>query len=227
MKKHNWPKCIFGVKLNRMIFNVLITLSMLFSGNSLAGNSLAGNGIDERLSEEVKIAEYQPYFSLGISHNQDVDIANFDITSFEIKQQNLSRSVGFGLIKSLQLNNNWQVSKSIELNYLTTQFSGSFGAEQSNAFGDSRSFDVDGKYQEVALYGSVKVKKLHVFDNLSPYIAVSVGLINGKSRFSSPFDSRNDVQWKLGYKLSTGLEFNIGEGNSIAFGVGFTDDTDI
>jgi opacity protein-like surface antigen len=217
MKKHNWPKCIFGVKLNRMIFNVLITLSMLFSGNSLAGN-----GIDERLSEEVKIAEYQPYFSLGVSHNQDVDITNF-----EMKQQNLSKSLGFGLIKSLQLNNNWQVSKSIELNYLTTQFSGSFGAEQSNAFGNSRSFDVDGKYQEVALYGSVKVKKLHVFDNLSPYIAVSVGLINGKSRFSSPFDSRNDVQWKLGYKLSTGLEFNIGEGNSIAFGVGFTDDTDI
>ena len=217
MKKHNWPKCVFGVKLNRMIFNVLITLSMLFSGNSLAGN-----GIDERLSEEVKIAEYQPYFSLGVSHNQDVDITNF-----EMKQQNLSKSLGFGLIKSLQLNNNWQVSKSIELNYLTTQFSGSFGAEQSNAFGDSRSFDVDGKYQEVALYGSVKVKKLHVFDNLSPYIAASVGLINGKSRFSSPFDSRNDVQWKLGYKLSTGLEFNIGEGNSIAFGVGFTDDTDI
>lgn len=217
MKKHNWPKCIFGVKLNRMIFNVLITLSMLFSGNSLAGN-----GIDERLSEEVKIAEYQPYFSLGVSHNQDVDITNF-----EMKQQNLSKSLGFGLIKSLQLNNNWQVSKSIELNYLTTQFSGSFGAEQSNAFGDSRSFDVDGKYQEVALYGSVKVKKLHAFDNLSPYIAASVGLINGKSRFSSPFDSRNDVQWKLGYKLSTGLEFNIGEGNSIAFGVGFTDDTDI
>lgn len=217
MKKHNWPKCIFGVKLNRMIFNVLITLSMLFSGNSLAGN-----GIDERLSEEVKIAEYQPYFSLGVSHNQDVDITNF-----EMKQQNLSKSLGFGLIKSLQLDNNWQVSKSIELNYLTTQFSGSFGAEQSNAFGDSRSFDVDGKYQEVALYGSVKVKKLHVFDNLSPYIAASVGLINGKSRFSSPFDSRNDVQWKLGYKLSTGLEFNIGEGNSIAFGVGFTDDTDI
>ena len=217
MKKHNWPKCIFGVKLNRMIFNVLITLSMLFSGNSLAGN-----GIDERLSEEVKIAEYQPYFSLGVSHNQDVDITNF-----EMKQQNLSKSLGFGLIKSLQLDNNWQVSKSIELNYLTTQFSGSFGAEQSNAFGNSRSFDVDGKYQEVALYGSVKVKKLHVFDNLSPYIAASVGLINGKSRFSSPFDSRNDVQWKLGYKLSTGLEFNIGEGNSIAFGVGFTDDTDI
>ena len=217
MKKHNWPKCVFGIKLNRMIFNVLITLSMLFSGNSLAGN-----GIDERLSEEVKIAEYQPYFSLGVSHNQDVDITNF-----EMKQQNLSKSLGFGLIKSLQLNNNWQVSKSIELNYLTTQFSGSFGAEQSNAFGDSRSFDVDGKYQEVALYGSVKVKKLHVFDNLSPYIAASVGLINGKSRFSSPFDSRNDVQWKLGYKLSTGLEFNIGEGNSIAFGVGFTDDTDI
>lgn len=217
MKKHNWPKCVFGVKLNRMVFNVLITLSMLFSGNSLAGN-----GIDERLSEEVKIAEYQPYFSLGVSHNQDVDITNF-----EMKQQNLSKSLGFGLIKSLQLDNHWQVSKSIELNYLTTQFSGSFGAEQSNAFGDSRSFDVDGKYQEVALYGSVKVKKLHVFDNLSPYIAVSVGLINGKSRFSSPFDSRNDVQWKLGYKLSTGLEFNIGEGNSIAFGVGFTDDTDI
>lgn len=217
MKKHNWPKRVFGVKLNRIIFNVLITLSMLFSGNSLAGN-----GIDERLSEEVKIAEYQPYFSLGVSHNQDVDITNF-----EIKQQNLSKSLGFGLIKSLQLDNNWQVSKSIELNYLTTQFSGSFGAEQSNAFGDSRSFDVDGKYQEVALYGSVKVKKLHVFDNLSPYIAASVGLINGKSRFSSPFDSRNDVQWKLGYKLSTGLEFNIGEGNSIAFGVGFTDDTDI
>lgn len=217
MKKHNWPKCVFGVKLNRMIFNVLITLSMFFSGNSLAGN-----GIDERLSEAVKIAEYQPYFSLGVSHNQDVDITNF-----EMKQQNLSKSLGFGLIKSLQLNNNWQVSKSIELNYLTTQFSGSFGAEQSNAFGDSRSFDVDGKYQEVALYGSVKVKKLHVFDNLSPYIAASVGLINGKSRFSSPFDSRNDVQWKLGYKLSTGLEFNIGEGNSIAFGVGFTDDTDI
>jgi len=217
MKKHNWPKCVFGVKLNRMIFNVLITLSMLFSGNSLAGN-----GIDERLSEEVKIAEYQPYFSLGVSHSQDVDITNF-----EIKQQNLSKSLGFGLIKSLQLDNNWQVSKSIELNYLTTQFSGRFGAEQSNAFGNSRSFDVDGKYQEVALYGSVKVKKLHVFDNLSPYIAASVGLINGKSRFSSPFDSRNDVQWKLGYKLSTGLEFNIGEGNSIAFGVGFTDDTDI
>lgn len=217
MKKHNWPKCIFGVKLNRMIFNVLITLSMLFSGNSLAGN-----GIDERLSEEVKIAEYQPYFSLGVSHNQDVDITNF-----EMKQQNLSKSLGFGLIKSLQLDNNWQVSKSIELNYLTTQFSGSFGAEQSNAFDNSRSFDVDGKYQEVALYGSVKVKKLHVFDNLSPYIAVSVGLINGKSRFSSPFDSQNDVQWKLGYKLSTGLEFNIGEGNSIAFGAGFTDDTDI
>jgi len=217
MKNHNWPKCIFGVKLNRMIFNVLITLSMLFSGNSLAGN-----GIDERLSEEVKIAEYQPYFSLGVSHNQDVDITNF-----EMKQQNLSKSLGFGLIKSLQLNNNWQVSKSIELNYLTTQFSGSFGAEQSNAFGDSRLFGVDGKYQEVALYGSVKVKKLHVFDNLSPYIAASVGLINGKSRFSSPFESRNDVQWKLGYKLSTGLELNIGEGNSIAFGVGFTDDTDI
>ena len=222
MKKHNWSKRIFGVKLNRIIFNVLITLSMLFSGNSLAGN-----GIDERLSEEVRFAEYQPYFSLGVSHNQDVDITNFDITSFEIKQQNLSRSVGFGLIKSLQLNNHWQVSKSIELNYLTTQFSGSFGAEQSNAFGNSRSFSVDGKYQEVALYGSVKVKKLHVFENLSPYIAASVGLINGKSRFSSPFDSRNDVQWKLGYKLSTGLEFNIGEGNSIVFGVGFTDDTDI
>ena len=217
MKKHNWPKRVFGVKLNRIIFNVLITLSMLFSGNSLAGN-----GIDERLSEEVKFSEYQPYFSLGVSHNQDVDITNF-----ETKQQNLSKSLGFGLIKSLQLNNNWQVSKSIELNYLTTQFSGRFGAEQSNAFGNSRSFGVDGKYQEVALYGSVKVKKLHVFESLSPYIAASVGLINGKSRFSSPFDSRNDVQWKLGYKLSTGLEFNIGEGNSIAFGVGFTDDTDI
>lgn len=217
MKKHNWPKRVFGVKLNRIIFNVLITLSMLFSGNSLAGN-----GLEKRLSEEVKFAEYQPYFSLGVSHNQDVDITNF-----KIKRQNLSRSVGFGLIKSLQLNNHWQVSKSIELNYLTTQFSGSFGAEQSNAFGNSRSFGVDGKYQEVALYGSVKVKKLHVFENLSPYIEASVGLINGKSRFSSPFDSRNDVQWKLGYKLSTGLEFNIGEGNSIVFGVGFTDDTDI
>lgn len=217
MKKHNWPKCVFGVKHNRMIFKVLITLSMLFSGNSLAGN-----GIDERLGEEVKIAEYQPYFSLGVSHNQDVDITNF-----EMKQQNLSKSLGFGLIKSLQLNNNWQVSKSIELNYLTTQFSGNFGAEQSNAFGNSRLFGVDGKYQEVALYGSVKVKKLHGFENLSPYIAASVGLINGKSRLNSPFDSRNDVQWKLGYKLSTGLEFNIGEGNSIAFGVGFTDDTDI
>ena len=217
MKKHNWSKRIFGVKLNRIIFNVLITLSMLFSGNSLAGN-----GLEKQLSEEVKFAEYQPYFSLGVSHNQDVDITNF-----KIKRQNLSRSVGFGLIKSLQLNNHWQVSKSIELNYLTTQFSGSFGAEQSNAFGNSRSFGVDGKYQEVALYGSVKVKKLHVFENLSPYIEASVGLINGKSRFSSPFDSRNDVQWKLGYKLSTGLEFNIGEGNSIVFGVGFTDDTDI
>jgi opacity protein-like surface antigen len=218
MNKHNWPQRVLGEKINQTIFSVLVTLPMLFSGNSLASNDF-----EEKLNEDVNVAAYQPYFSLGVSYNKLIDIPGF-----KFKQQNLSTSFGLGLIKIIPLNNDWEVSQSIELNYATSQFSGNYRTDNtSNAFSDGRLFDVDGKYQEIALIGSIKVKKLHVFENISPYIEASVGLINAKNRFDSPLESKNDRQWKLGYKLSTGVAFDIGEGNSIAFGIGFSDNSDI
>ena len=195
---------------NQLLSRELMAIAVLFSGSLQA---------DESENSTVSSVEYQPYMTIGVTQNKDIDINDFYFTD-----QSLATDFGIGLIKPSTLGNDWLFSQSIELNYASSTFSGSF----TEATNDANEFiNADGKHQELAVIGRAKLKKLNVFENVAPYLEASVSLINARSRFDSPFESQGHRQWKLGYQLSTGLEFNIGEGNSISFGIGFADDKDI
>lgn len=159
-------------------------------------------------------AQFQPYFSLAVMNNK-----TFELADIHMQKQDLTTAFGVGLVKTTALDDGWLLSQSIELNYATTQFSGNYYADEN--------FAINGRYQEIAVFGIINVKKVDIFENVAPYVEASIGVINANSRFNSPFEEQNDRQWQLGYKLSTGLAFDIGAGNSISFGVGFTDDIDI
>lgn len=218
MNKNNWHQRFITIKINGNFSGILFPLSLLFTGSALANTELIDN-----LNKAENITQYQPYITLELSQNKHVDLEGF-----ALKQQDLSTAFGLGIIKTTALDNNWQLSKSVEINLMRSNFTGIYQAKNvRDSDVEGHQFDVDGSYQEVALIASVKVKKLDVFDNISPYLAASVGLVHANSRFDSPLDAKHEHQWKLGYKLSTGLEFTIGEGNSISLGVGFADDTDI
>jgi len=139
------------------------------------------------------------------------------VEGFNVQQQGLTGSFSLGLIKTATLTHDWVINKSVEINYATTNFSGHFQTDHNLTFTDGlvdnrteSSVNIDGKYQEITLLGSVNVKKLHIFENIAPYMQASIGLINTNNRFNSAFETQQDSAWKFGYRLSTGLEFDVG-----------------
>lgn len=227
MKLYNNQQRLISTKINHILCAILFTVALSFSESSLANNDFDESLILDMGS--INIREYQPYFSLGIGQNKHIGVGGFNV-----QQQGLTGSFRLGLIKTTTLTHDWVINKSVEINYATTNFSGHFQTDHNITFIDGlvdnrteRSVNIDGKYQEITLLGSVNVKKLHIFENIAPYMQASIGLINANNRFNSAFETQQDSAWKLGYRLSTGLEFDIGKGNSISFGVGFSDDTDI
>ena len=105
-----------------------------------------------------------------------------------------------------KLNQDWQLSSGISIDY--SQADLQISTEQQAS--------LKTRLENTGLWLDSKLSYQSFDQQLTPFVQVSVGKIYGEYNNGT----RQTSDWQTGYKLTTGLEFNLTKGSTISFGIG-------
>lgn len=153
-----------------------------------------------------------PFISLGISN------AYIELNSPSIEFNSSYRpSFSLGLAKDVQFDENWLLTTSVALSYASTDFN-----QFSNDY-----ISGQGQLTEKGFWASTKIKRSNLFSGalrgLSPFINLSVAAI----KVDYQTDSSHTKKVIPGYKITTGLEFELTSHSTFSIGVGYSDFDDL
>jgi len=173
----------------------------------LCNRTLSLISINTLLLATLSLSTYATEFYnfIGIDITKPERTLSQDNVSFK---QNYGAKLNFGFGKVFQLNENWQLAPEISLNYLNTSIN-SIHIGQVHGSVD---------YQELGLTTSLKLKRINIFEDFAPFIEISTGIINSRYQHKSSHVKNSDV----GFKATTGVDFNLSEGSTFSVGVGYS-----
>lgn len=162
--------------------------------------------------------ELKPFFALDLS-KPVVGLSKATLSTQGLSSQqgrfeySYTPTLNLGLAKSFQLDDNWQLTTEAYVSYANSSF-------ETTVLNSERTY---GQFKEVGLWTSAKLKHTTVFDgflpNAAPFIKVSAGVVDADYRFAN--QHFNDVV--TGYKVSTGIEFELADNMVMSFGIGHSD----
>jgi len=123
-------------------------------------------------------------------------------------KQNYSPKLTLGLAKEFQLDENWQLVSSVSISYLNTNI-------ERFSFDDGTK---SASYDELGLWGAVKLKRNNLYPNISPFIELGAGLIEADYHLNQTIKKETVA----GLKATTGVEFTLTKGSTISVGLGFS-----
>lgn len=127
--------------------------------------------------------------------------------------QNITPKFSFGLGKIFQLDENWQLISEISLDYSSSSI-------KRNTTTNNLS---SGRFNELGLWTSAKLKRNNIFQHVAPFVELSVGTVNANYKFNG--DTSKDRL--TGYKAMAGLEFNIADKSTLSVAVGYSNFDDL
>jgi len=126
-------------------------------------------------------------------------------------------SVSMGLANDWQLNENWELTTSIALSYSSSEF------EQYSNNNMMNNINSRGQLKELGLWATTKIKRENLFsgalNTMSPFISVSIAAIDANYQ-SGAIETDKIIP---GYKITTGLEFELTSKSTFSIGVGYSD----
>ncbi|MCJ8320141.1 MAG: hypothetical protein MJK12_10940 [Colwellia sp.] len=126
-------------------------------------------------------------------------------------------SISMGLANDWQLDENWLLTTSVALSYSSTDFE-----QYSNSF-TINNINNQGQLKELGLWATTKVKRENLFsgalNGMSPFISVSIAAIDANYQTGAGQTDKIIP----GYKITTGLEFELTSKSTFSIGVGYSD----
>ena len=117
---------------------------------------------------------------------------------------------GFGLDHDLTVN--WQVTNKLSIHFTRADFS---LTEQTPPIYDAAK---NGNADLTSLWASSRLKRLNIFDNITPFIELGAGVTKADYRIDNTKISDNH----MGYKAITGIEISTSSNTTISLGVGYS-----
>lgn len=119
--------------------------------------------------------------------------------------------ITLGVGTEYRLNPEWVIESELSLDYSNTKFR--FNAEPATAYDN---------LSNLGIWATSKLKREHLFANVSPFIELGVGKVN--VHYDQQNESVND--WTTGTKALIGVEFDVTDLVTVSFAVGKNDYAD-
>ena len=134
---------------------------------------------------------------------------------------NYRPSISMGLANDWQLDENWLLTTSVALSYSSSNFQQFSGNNTDNIFNGE--INNQGQLKELGLWATTKVKRENLFsgafNGMSPFVSVSIAAIDANYR-AGTLQSDKVIP---GFKITTGLEFELTSHSTFSIGVGYSD----
>jgi hypothetical protein len=153
--------------------------------------------------------DFYKFVSVGLTHYGD--LANLKLSNTEI---DLVPEVAFGLGKKYHLNEDWQLSTEISVNYAKAHFSGLVENDNVSIMTQGQQ-SFSGNYESLGLWATSRFKYISLSENVSPFIELAVGAVQTNHATLLGEEKNNGIA----YKAITGLEFEVA--NDMTFSIGF------
>ena len=158
-------------------------------------------------------SEIYPLFSIGYGENNitpSADNINFS--------RHYTPEFSLGFAKDIQLDENWQLTSSLALSFSKTYITQNFSSGLGNSALSSQ-----GQLKELGLWAGTKIKRENLFSGalsgLSPFVSFDMAIINAEYQVNSEHYKKSIP----GYKITTGLEFEVTKHSTFSIGVAYSD----
>lgn len=146
--------------------------------------------------------EFSPNYSLGIS----IENGNAMLLPQGAKlTQDFIPKFSLRAALDKQLNDDWLLSSGVSIDFSRSEFSLTSGDDVFLSDVENTGIWLDSTFIYQSMHQDIK-----------PFVQFSAGKIYG----SYQVNGTNQSDWETGYKVTTGLQFNLNNGHSISIGIG-------
>ena len=151
--------------------------------------------------------QFYQFLELGIENYEFYsDTKSGDIES------SWSPKIGLGAGYQLQLSENWQLENELSIDYSTVNIIKRHSTEKHY-----------GNVELLGLWGTTRLKRNNVFENVSPFFELKAGLVNVDYQVNNTRSKDNNTV----LKASVGLQFSLENDTEVDLSLGVSDNNDI